>query len=162
MRRVVPVLFVLFASLAASALAQPLAAVGYVDSQYLLSLHPSYQQLVDRREMANAEISQVAATVQELQAKQQAGQALTPEEEERLQASIATLQALQQRYDQELQDLAQPAIEAVNAAIAQVAADLGIGVVFDANAARESGLIVYAAPGNDITPMVEEVLRAGF
>ena len=157
MRRVVPVLFVLFASLAASALAQPLAAVGYVDSQYLLSLHPSYQQLVDRREMANAEISQVAATVQELQAKQQAGQALTPEEEERLQASIATLQALQQRYDQ-----AQPAIEAVNAAIAQVAADLGIGVVFDANAARESGLIVYAAPGNDITPMVAEVLRAGF
>ncbi len=154
-------LFALVASLGAAALAQPLAAVGYVDSQYLLSLHPSYQQLIDRREMANSEISQVAATVQELQAKQQAGQALTPEEQERLQVSMATLQALRQRYDQELQSLAQPAIDAVNAAIAQVAADLGLGIVFDANAARESGLVVYAAPGNDITPLVEEVLKAG-
>ncbi len=154
-------LFALVASLGAAALAQPLAAVGYVDSQYLLSLHPSYQQLIDRREMANSEISQVAATVQELQAKQQAGQALTPEEQERLQVSMATLQALRQRYDQELQSLAQPAIDAVNAAIAQVAADLGLGIVFDANAARESGLVVYAAQGNDITPLVEEVLKAG-
>ncbi|HZW28588.1 MAG TPA: OmpH family outer membrane protein, partial [Trueperaceae bacterium] len=96
-----------------------------------------------------------------LQARQQAGQALTPEEQERLQVSIQTLQALQARYDQDLQALAEPAIAAVNAAIAQVAAQLGVGIVLDANVARDSGLVVWAAPGNDITPQVEEVLRAG-
>lgn|SRR5690554_4011050 len=161
MRRVAVPLFVMAAALAAAAFAQPLPTVAYVDSQYLLTLHPTYQRLVETREQARTEINQVATTVQELQARQQAGQALTPEEQERLQVSIQTLQALQARYDQDLQALAEPAIAAVNAAIAQVAAQLGVGIVLDANVARDSGLVVWAAPGNDITPQVEEVLRAG-
>ena len=162
MRRVAALLSVLVASLAATALAQPLPAVGYVDSQYLLSIHPSYQQIVELRQQANSEMGQVAATVQELQARQQAGEALSPEDQERLQVSIQTLQALEQRYDAELKALAEPAIAAVNAAIAQVATDLDLGMVLDSTVARDSGLVVWAAPGNDITPLVEEVLRAGF
>ncbi len=162
MRRVATALIVLVAMAAGTAAAQPLAAVGFVDSQYLLTVHPAYAQIVQTREMANTEIGQVAATVQTLQGKQQAGETLSPEEQELLQVSMSSLQALQARYDQELQAAAQPAIEAVNAAIAQVAAQLSIGVVLDANTAREMGLVVYAAPGNDLTPLVEEALRAGF
>lgn len=162
MKRVATLLSVLVASLAASALAQPLPAVGYVDSQYLLSIHPSYARIAELRQQANTEIGQVAATVQDLQTRQQAGVALTPEEQERLQVSIQTLQALQSRYDAELQGLAEPAIAAVNAAIAQVAAQLSLGLVMDANVARESGLVVWASPANDITPLVEQVLRTSF
>jgi len=161
-RRLAPVLFVAAAALAATALAQPLPAVGYVDSQYLISIHPAYPRIVETRELASSEIGQVAATIQELQARQQAGQTLTPEEQERLQVSIQTLRALEARYDAELQALAQPAIDAVNAAIAQVAADLDIGLVLDATAARETGLVVWASPGNDLTPLVEQVLRESF
>jgi len=158
MTRFTRTLVVLAAALAATAFAQPLSNVGFVDSQYLLTIHPAYQQIVETREMATAELNQVAATVQDLQGRQQAGQTLTAEEQERLQVSIQTLQA---RYDQEIQALAQPAIDAVNAAIARVAAEMSIGVVLDANVAREMGLVVYAAPGNDLTPMVEAALREG-
>lgn len=161
MTRFTRTLVVLAAALAATAFAQPLSNVGFVDSQYLLTIHPAYQQIVETREMATAELNQVAATVQDLQGRQQAGQTLTAEEQERLQVSIQTLQALQARYDQEIQALAQPAIDAVNAAIARVAAEMSIGVVLDANVAREMGLVVYAAPGNDLTPMVEAALREG-
>lgn len=150
-------------SLLAIAAAQaPTMGIGYVDSQYLISLHPAYQQILETREMANSEISQVAARVQELQQKQQAGTPLTEQEQELLQVSITTLQTLQTRYDNELKALQEPAIKAVDAAIAEVAKSLNIGIVFDSLRSGPGGygVIVYADPAVDLTPMVEEVLRA--
>ena len=137
----------------------PAMGIGYVDSQYLISLHPAYQQIVETREMANAEMNQVAARVQELQQKQQAG-TLTEQEQELLQVSMTTLQTLQSRYDAELKALQEPAILAVDAAISEVAKSLNIGIVFDSLRSGPGGygVIVYADPAVDLTPMVEEVL----
>lgn len=138
----------------------PTMGIGYVDSQYLISLHPAYQQIIETSEMANAEMGQVATRVQELQQKQQAGTALTEQEQELLQVSIATLQTLQDRYDSELQALREPAILAVDAAISEVARSLNIGIVFDSLRSGPGGygVIVYADPAIDLTPMVEDVL----
>lgn len=147
-------------SLLAVAAAQvPAMGIGYVDSQYLISLHPAYAQIIETREMANSEMSQVAARVQELQQKQQAG-TLTEQEQELLQVSITTLQTLQTRYDAELKSLQEPAILAVDAAISEVAKSLNIGIVFDSLRSGPGGygVIVYADPAVDLTPMVEEVL----
>lgn len=149
-------------SLLAVAAAQvPAMGIGYVDSQYLISLHPAYAQIIETREMANSEMSQVAARVQELQQKQQAG-TLTEQEQELLQVSITTLQTLQTRYDAELKSLQEPAILAVDAAISEVAKSLNIGIVFDSLRSGPGGygVIVYADPAVDLTPMVEEVLLA--
>ena len=153
-------LAVVTASMLSVAAAQvPAMGIGYVDSQYLISLHPAYQQIVETREMANAEMNQVAARVQELQQKQQAG-TLTEQEQELLQVSITTLQTLQSRYDAELKALQEPAILAVDAAISEVAKSLNIGIVFDSLRSGPGGygVIVYADPAVDLTPMVEEVL----
>lgn len=149
-------------SLLAVAAAQvPAMGIGYVDSQYLISLHPTYAQIIETREMANSEMSQVAARVQELQQKQQAG-TVTEQEQELLQVSITTLQTLQTRYDAELKSLQEPAILAVDAAISEVAKSLNIGIVFDSLRSGPGGygVIVYADPAVDLTPMVEEVLLA--
>ncbi len=153
-------LAVVTASMLSVAAAQvPAMGIGYVDSQYLISLHPAYQQIVETREMANAEMNQVAARVQELQQKQQAG-TLTEQEQELLQVSMTTLQTLQSRYDAELKALQEPAILAVDAAISEVAKSLNIGIVFDSLRSGPGGygVIVYADPAVDLTPMVEEVL----
>lgn len=149
-------------SLLAVAAAQvPVMGVGFVDSQYLISLHPAYAQILETSEMANAEMSEIAARVQGLQQKEQAG-TLTEQEQELLQVSITTLQALQTRYDSELKALQEPAIEAVDEAITQVAKELNIGVVFDSLRSGPGGygVIVYADPAVDLTPLVEEVLLA--
>lgn len=149
----------LFALLAFGTAQAPTMGIGYVDSQYLISLHPAYAQIIETREMANAEMNQVAARVQELQQKQQAG-TLTEQEQELLQVSITTLQTLQARYDSELQALQEPAILAVDAAITEVAKSLNIGIVFDSLRSGPGGygVIVYADPAIDLTPMVEEML----
>ena len=46
MTRFTRTLVVLAAALAATAFAQPLSNVGFVDSQYLLTIHPAYQQII--------------------------------------------------------------------------------------------------------------------
>lgn len=125
-----------------------------------MSLHPSYPQIQELLETAQAELEDMASTVRELRAKQQTEQ-LTQEEEELLNVSVVTLQALDARYDEELTSLSEPARLAIDGAIAQVAADLGIGVVFDTNRAFEAGLIVYGSLANVLTQRIAAVLQEG-
>lgn len=136
---------------------QPLEAIAFIDSQYLFSLHPLYAQVQELTEAARLEIAEVVGTIEGLQSKQQTGD-LSQQETELLQVSLATVQALEARYDAEIKALAEPMRTAVDAAISQVASRLSIGMVIDAQNARQLGLIVYAASENDITTLVEEQL----
>ena len=72
---------------------------------------------------------------------------------------LATFESVQSRYAADIATAAQPAIEAVNAAIREVALANDIAVVMDIDAAAESGLVVYAAEGIDLTEQVAAQIR---
>jgi outer membrane protein len=132
--------------------------VGYVDSQYLMSLHPLFPQIQELNQRAQDELGALSAQVNEL--AQLAGtRELTPEEQELLNIRVVTLDALRTRYDSELTELAQPAIDEVTAAVAKAAQSLGIEMVFDYQRAHDTGLIVYAAPETDITSVAAGFLQ---
>lgn len=136
----------------------PTMKVGYVDSQYLMSLHPLFPQIQELNQRAQDELGALSAQVNEL--AQLAGtRELTPEEQELLNIRVVTLDALRTRYDSELTELAQPAIDEVTAAVAKAAQSLGIEMVFDYQRAHDTGLIVYAAPETDITSVAARFLQ---
>jgi Skp family chaperone for outer membrane proteins len=66
---------------------------------------------------------------------------------------------VQSRYQADIAAAAEPAIEAVNDAIRDVAIEREYTIVMDIAAAAESGLVVYAVDGLDITDLVLSRLR---
>jgi outer membrane protein len=132
--------------------------LAFVDSQALIAAHPAGQQANDLRELAATEIGDLRAQLDELQAKAQAAGGLSNEDGELFNLLVTTYESVQTRYQSDIAAAAQPAIEAVNAAIKAVADENGIAVVMDIAAAAESGLVVYAADGLDLTDAVAERL----
>lgn len=136
-------------------------SVAYVNSEYLLSLHPLYPEIVALEEQARTEVTDLNGRIQQLLAKNQSPEGLTPDEQDLLSVSMSTLGAIRARYDAEIMTLAQPALDEVTNAVAETAGSLGIVMVFDYRVAFEAGLIVYADPETDITGKVEELLLLG-
>lgn len=132
--------------------------LAFVDSQALIAAHPAGQQANDLRELAATEIGDLRAQLDALQAKAQAEGGLSNEDGELFNVLVTTYESVQTRYQSDIAAAAQPAIEAVNAAIKAVADENGIAVVMDIAAAAESGLVVYAADGLDLTDAVAERL----
>ncbi len=136
------------------------ARLAFVDSQALIAAHPSGGAANDLRELAAQEIGELRGQLDELVARAQAqGGELSPEDEERFNLLRATYESVQARYQADIAEAAQPAIEAVNAAIKAVADEAGIAVVMDIGAAAENGLVVYAAEGLDLTEAVAARLQ---
>lgn len=133
--------------------------LAFVDSQALIAAHPAGQQANDLRDLAATEIGDLRAQLDELQARAQAEGGLSNEDGELFNLLVTTLESVQTRYQADIAAAAQPAIDAVNAAIEAVADENGIAVVMDIAAAAESGLVVYAADGLDLTEAVAELLR---
>ena len=132
--------------------------LAFVDSQALIAAHPAGQQANDLRELAATEIGDLRAQLDALQAKAQAEGGLSNEDGELFNVLVTTYESVQTRYQSDIAAAAQPAIDAVNAAIKTVADENGIAVVMDIAAAAESGLVVYAAEGLDLTDAVAERL----
>ncbi|MDF1524322.1 MAG: OmpH family outer membrane protein [Trueperaceae bacterium] len=128
--------------------------LAFVDSQALIAAHPAGQQANDLRELAATEIGDLRAQLDALQAKAQAEGGLSNEDGELFNLLVTTYESVQTRYQSDIAAAARPAIEAVNAAIKAVADENGIAVVMDIAAAAESGLVVYAAEGLDLTEAV--------
>lgn len=153
---------------AALAVALPLGAqlgaeeapvgLAFVDSQALIATHPAGQAASELRVLATEEIGGLRDRLDALQAKAR-GEGLSNEEAELFNVLLATYESVNSRWAAEIAAAAQPAIEAVNAAIRAVAEEAGIAVVMDIDAAAESGLVVYAAPGLDLTEAVAARLR---
>ena len=153
---------------AAIAVALPLGAqlgaqdapvrLAFVDSQALIATHPAGQAASELRVLATEEIGGLRDRLDALQAKAR-GEGLSNEEAELFNVLLATYESVNSRWAAEIAAAAQPAIEAVNAAIRVVADEAKIAVVMDIDAAAESGLVVYAAPGLDLTEAVAARLR---
>lgn len=131
----------------------------FVDAQALIAAHPGGQAANALRAQATEEIGELRDQLDALQARARAGEQLSADEQERFNVLLTTLEAVQSRYQADLAAAAEPAIEAVNAAIRDVALEREYTVVMDIAAAAESGLVVYAADGLDITDVVMARLR---
>ena len=153
------VLALAFAFTHLSAQGRPTKVV-FVRSQAAILAHPAGARVNELKEQAQAEIEDLAASIQELEQRIAAGEELTPEESERYQALVASANAVQERYRQEIDEAAQPAIEAVNEILAQLAEENGYTVILDADKARELQLVVYGDPVLDVTQLVIDRLEA--
>ncbi len=126
----------------------------FVDSQALIAAHPSGVAATELRAQAQTEVNEIRQQLETMQRRAQAGEQLTNEETERFNILVTTLESVQARYQADIAAAAGPAIEAVNAAIRDISVEQGYGIVFDIGAAADSGLVVYAADGLDITDAV--------
>ncbi len=136
---------------------QPTKVV-FIDSQRVIAAHPAGQQAAELQQQAQEEIDSLRADLDVLVAKLNSGQQLSTEERERFDALQRSLQAVQQQRAQEIATVSQPAIDAVNAAIEEVALENGYTIVLDGEIAQR-GLVVYAQEGLDITEQVIERIR---
>ena len=132
----------------------------FVDSQAALLAHPSGATIQDLQQRAEAEVNDLVASLSALDQRLAAGETLSAADNERYQALQTSLQAVQTRYRDEIAAAAQPAVEAVNAIIKQLAEENGYTIVMDRVEAAELRLVVYADDDLDITPMVIERLAA--
>ncbi len=132
------------------------AHIAFVDSQAAISAAPGGQAADKLKKEAQSEISGLRSKIDALAQKQQQGQQLTPTETERYQTLVTTLNAVQKRYQGDIQKAAQPAVTAVNKAIREVAQRDGYTIVLDSRAAGSSGsgVVVYADQNLDITSQV--------
>lgn len=136
----------------------------FVDTQAAINAHPAGAQANTLQEQARSEIEGLNQDLQALVAKISAGQQLTQEEQARFQQLRTAITSVQERYAQQIQEVVQPALDAVNQVIQQLAEENGYDIVIDSVVAgqepRGINLIVYAKPELDITPLVIERVRA--
>src|SRR5690554_438087 len=95
--------------------------VVFVRSQAAILAHPAGARVEELRQQAQTELEELTTSIRELQDKAAAGQELTPEENERYQALLTSANAVDERYRQEIDAAARPAVEAVNAVLAELA-----------------------------------------
>ncbi|ADI13210.1 OmpH family outer membrane protein [Truepera radiovictrix] len=159
-RRVAAALLVALA-LAPFGMAQQPLSIAFIRTAEVLAAHPAGQQAAQLTERARAELEEIAATLQPLLARFNAGEQLTAEERDTLELSQRTYQETQARYQEEIQAAARPAEEAIDAIIRQIAEENGYTLVFNREVAAASQLIVYGAESvPDITEEVIARIRA--
>ena len=134
------------------------STIVFVDSQAAINAHPAGQAASDLQAQAREEIGLISADINTLNRRVLEGQELSSAERGRLQVLIATLEAVQERYQSDIAATAQPALDRVNAVIRELAMENNYTIVFDAVVAS-NGLVVFAQDGLDITPLVLERIR---
>ncbi|HLV12424.1 MAG TPA: OmpH family outer membrane protein [Trueperaceae bacterium] len=134
--------------------------VVFVRAQAAILAHPAGAQVEELRQQAQAEIGELLTSIQALESRIAAGEELSPEDNERYQALVTSANAVQERYRQEIDAAAQPAIQAVNGILAELAAENGYTLIMDADKARELDLVVYADDDLDVTQLVVDRLNA--
>lgn len=146
---------------APSVAAQPaVTRVAYVDSGFVISLHPAMATVDALIERARAELGEIDSQIAALDTKARTGTQLNAQESELFQVLLTTRTSVQTRYDDEINEAAAPALSAAQAAITSVARALDIAMVFEVNAGNDTGTIVYADPELDITAAVVEAMSA--
>ena len=132
------------------------ARVAFIDPAKALAAHPAGDSVAAIQQRQEAELNPILQQIQDLQAKAQSGQPLTPEETDTGDLLVRTLQDRQQRFAEEILAASEPAVNAVNNAIITLSQQYGYTLVMDGNIAGQNGLglVVYAQEGLDITDQV--------
>ena len=136
----------------------------FVDSQAAINAHPAGAEAAALQEQARGEIDALNADLQTLVQKVNGGEQLTAEEQSRFNQLRTALTSVQQRYAEQVQTAAQPAVEAVDGVIQAIADENGYDIILDSVVAgqqpRGINLVVFARDSLDITPQVIERVRA--
>ncbi|GAA4007319.1 OmpH family outer membrane protein [Deinococcus rubellus] len=86
------------------------------------------------------------------------GSQISPADKDKLNQLIATAQSKSKEYDAQINAKIDPITRKANAAVAAAAKANGVAVVFNANTAQQSGIVVYADPTTDLTDAVKAVM----
>ncbi len=149
-------------ALATAQEADPAASfrIAFVDTQALISAHPAQAEIARMGEALDAELQELLGQRDALLQKQQS-QALTPEEQELLQALQVTIQTRRDSGLRDIREAAAPAEAAANEIIREIARGDGYALVLDIEAA--SGLVVFAAEDvPDITSAAVALMEERF
>ena len=151
-------LFALFTVLSVSSAqdAAPLS-IAFVSSSQVLAAHPAGQAAETLGQQARAELEGIAATLQPLQAKAASGAQLTAEEQNQLELTQRTLQETQERFRQDIDAAAQPAVQEIDGIIRRLAAENGYTLVLNFDVAQTSELVIYADEGS-VPNITEQVI----
>lgn len=150
-------------ALSATLVAQQVAnSIVFVDTQAAIAAHPAGAQARTIEEQAKVEVEALQAELQALADKANAGTQLTADEQNRFQTLRTTILDVQRNYATQIGQTAQPALDAVDAAIKTIAEENGYLIVIDRRAAslEGTGLVVYAAEQLDVTQQVIDRLGA--
>ena len=122
---------------------------------------PAGQAAADVQQRANDELGGLRESIEPLAQKLASGQVLSAEERDSYDLFRRSIETTSERYRQEFEQAAAPAQADIQAAIDVVAQENGYGVVMDGNVAGQTGvgLVVFAAEGLDITPLVVRRIR---
>ena len=134
----------------------------FVDAQAAINAHPAGQAATALQETAKTEVESLQTDLQALVDKANSGQQLTAEEQSRFQQLRDALVSVQQRYAEQINTTVQPALEAVNQIIEEIAEANGYDIVLDSVVAGQqgTGLVVFARDSLNITPQVLERVNA--
>lgn len=155
------VTYILLAALAVAAVGSlnlqaqaPEARIAFINSQQAINAHPAGAAAREVEQRGIAEITEIQNNLNAIMERARSGAQLSPEEQEAFQTGQIALESTAQRYVEEVAAAAEPAVQAVDQALKAVAAEQGYTVVFDYEVAEQSGMVVYAQDGLDITQLV--------
>lgn len=135
---------------------QVIQGIVFVDTQAAIAAHPAGAQAKQIEEQAKVEVEGLQTELKAIADKANAGTQLTPDEQSRFQTLRTTILDVQQNYATQIGQTAQPALDAVDAAIKTIAEENGYLIVMDRGAASlaGTGVVVYAAEQLDVTQQV--------
>jgi outer membrane protein len=131
----------------------------FIDVPRILSAYPGGEAVAEMRQQAQEEITGLQAELQAVVGNARSLQELSPEQREAADTIRQTIEQANLRWQQEIEQAAQPVLDAVNQAVAEVAQANGYAIVFDGVVARNSGLVIYAADDLNVTEQVLERTR---
>ncbi|WP_457630320.1 OmpH family outer membrane protein [Oceanithermus sp.] len=133
--------------------------VGYIDAQKVIEAHPKYAEVKKLQEQADKELKPLVDQLNALDAKIKAGTATDKDRRDFQTLQKAYVDASKQWQDK-INAVLGPITKDIDKTISIVAAQNGFSMIFSANIAGQSGLIVYASPDVDVTDLVIRALAS--
>jgi outer membrane protein len=131
--------------------------VGYIDAQKVIEAHPKYAEVKKLQDQADKQLKPLVTQLNALQAKIKAGTATEKDRKDFETLQKAYVDASKQ-WQQKINAVLEPITKEIDQTISIVAAQNGFSMIFSANVAGQSGLIVYASPDTDLTDVVIRAL----
>lgn len=132
--------------------------VGFVDADALIQAHPEFKKIQDIRAQARKELGPLEERLKPLDQKVKAGTASAKEQQD-YQTLLQTYQTALKKWQERQAQALKPITEEIDRAIAKVAKAQGFSVVMNRQVAAQSGLVVYADEGTDLTQAVLEEVK---
>lgn len=130
--------------------------IGFVDVAKVLAAHPNDKDIQAIQTKANDELKALADKINAIDAK---GASATAAEKDSRTQLVATYQAKQKTYNDQVQPKVAVVEKAVDTAISSVAKANGYSVVMDRGVAARSALVVYAEDNTDLTDAALKALK---